>query len=271
MNIIKQIKQIPSRLRSLNNATEDIVVFDLGDGEVTLREMIASLVIVSFMLILGVLISDKISDKITDKNRKYDQAIQITDTDMFQYGMDTSVGNAFVYGDIEPVDTVTFPDIGGEYLWIRKVEEHYNMHTRTVTHSNGKGGTYTTTETYWTWDYYDSEEKSCENIIFCGVKLPFDKFKGIDDEYIDTLSGGYHVRFIYTGIATNHTGTIYTQLKDGTISDGSKFMDDKTIEESLESMKTMSNLPLIIFWLIWIALTIAAVIGFYMIDNSWLE
>lgn len=271
MNIIKQIKQIPSRLRSLNNATGDCVIFETCDFEITLRELLASFVIISFMLVLGILISGKISDKITDKNRKYDQAIQITDADMFQYGMNTGVGNAFVYGDIEPVDTVTFPEIGGEYLWVEKTEEHYNMHTRTVTETDSKGHTHTRTETYWSWDYYDSEEKSCENIIFCGVTLPFNKVKGIDNKYIDTLSGGFHVRYVYQGIVTNHTGTIYTQLKDGTITDDSKFMDDWTIEESLESMKSMSYVGLVVFWIMWIVLTCGLTFGFYYIDNTWLE
>ena len=29
--------------------------------------------------------------------------------------MRTNVGNAFVYGDLKAVDTVTYPEIGGEY------------------------------------------------------------------------------------------------------------------------------------------------------------
>lgn len=39
---------------------------------------------------------------------------------MFQYGKDTNVGNAFVYGDLKAVDTVTYPEIGGEYMYVEK-------------------------------------------------------------------------------------------------------------------------------------------------------
>lgn len=35
-------------------------------------------------------------------------------------------------------------------MYVEKVKELYTMHTRTVTHTDGKGHSYTTTETYWT-------------------------------------------------------------------------------------------------------------------------
>ena len=53
---------------------------------------------------------------------------------MFQYGMDTNVGNAFVYGDLKAVDTVTYPEISGEYMYVEKVKERYTKHTRRVAH-----------------------------------------------------------------------------------------------------------------------------------------
>lgn len=43
---------------------------------------------------------------------------------MFQYGMDTNVGNAFVYGDLKAVDTVTYPEIGGEYMYVEKLKSN---------------------------------------------------------------------------------------------------------------------------------------------------
>lgn len=101
--------------------------------EITKREVIASVVIAAVMLILGFFISGKISDYESDKNAEYQKAIHIENTDMFQYGMDTNVGNAFVYGDLEAVDSVTFDEIGGDYLYVEKTEEHYKKHTRTVT------------------------------------------------------------------------------------------------------------------------------------------
>lgn len=271
MNITKRIKQIPSQLRSLNKATGDCVIFETCDFEITLREVIASFCIIAIMLIFGVMIAGNINSSIADENRKYNQALQVTDSDMFQYGMDTNVGNAFVYGDIKPVDTVSFDRIEGEWLEITETEEHYEEHTRTVTTTDSKGHTHTRTETYWSWDTYDTNEKQCENIIFCGIEFPYEKFRCIDSEYIDTVDGGYHVRFVYHGVALEHTGTIYTKLKDGTISDKTKFYDDKTIEETLNDKVNSAKAGLIVFWLIWIILTGGVTFGFYYIDNAWLE
>ena len=125
--------------------------------------MIVSIAIVAILLAVGFFISDKITDWENDQNAEYQKAIHIDDTELFQYGIRTNVGNAFVYGDLKAVDPVTFKEIGGAYMWVEKTEEHYNRHTRTVTRTrtvNGKTQTYTDTEVYYSWDYYDSWKKA---------------------------------------------------------------------------------------------------------------
>src|SRR5699024_9745301 len=106
--------------------------------EITKREIIASIAIVAIMFVIGFFISDKITDYENDKNAEYQKAIHIEDSELFQYGMDTNIGNAFVYGDLEAVDTVTYPEIGGEYMLVEKVKEKYTMHTRTYMVRVGK-------------------------------------------------------------------------------------------------------------------------------------
>ena len=135
--------------------------FDFGDFEITKREILASISIIAVLLLIGFIISGKISDHLIDKNEKYNKAVKIKEQDLFEYGMRTDIGNAFVYGDLEAVDTVTYPEIGGKYMYVRKVEEHYTMHTRQVAHTttvNGHSHTYYTTEVYWSWDYVGSED-----------------------------------------------------------------------------------------------------------------
>ena len=129
--------------------------FDFGDFEITKREILASISIIAVMILFGILISSKISEHQMDKNEIYNKAVKIESQEMFQYGMDTNVGNAFVYGDLKAVDTVTYPEIGGEYMYVERVKERYTMHTRQVAHTrtvNGKSQTYYTTDTYWNWD-----------------------------------------------------------------------------------------------------------------------
>ena len=116
--------------------------------EITKRECVASVTIVAVMMIIGFLVAGRIDSWQIQKNSEYYAALQITDPEQFRYGMDTSVGKAFVYGELQAVDPVTYPEIGCAYLYVEKVEEHYNMHTRTVTETDSKGHTHTRTEVY---------------------------------------------------------------------------------------------------------------------------
>lgn len=241
--------------------------FDFGDFEITKREIIASISIIAMMILIGVLISGKISEHQMDKNEVYNKAVKIENTDLFQYGMDTNVGNAFVYGDLEAIDTVTYPEIGGEYMYVEKVKEKYTMHTRIVTHSNGKT-TYTTTETYWTWDRVGSEDIKCKEISFCGITFNSSKFDIPYKDYIDTIKESSHIRYKYYGTGTKFTGTIFTELKDKTISDNTNFYN-MNIEETVERLE--SDGGEIVFWILWIILTASCVFAFYYIDNEWLE
>ena len=241
--------------------------FDFGDFEITKREIIASISIIAVMILIGVLMSGKMSERQMDKNETYNKAVKIENTDLFQYGMDTNVGNAFVYGDLEAVDTVTYPEIGGEYMYVEKVKEKYTMHTRIVTHSNGKT-TYTKTETYWTWDRVGSEDIKCKEILFCGITFNSSKFDIPCKDYIDTIKKSSHIRYKYYGTKTKFTGTIFTELKDKTISDNTNFYN-MNIEETVEHLE--SDGGEIVFWILWIILIIICVFGFYYLDNKWLE
>ena len=246
--------------------------FDFGDFEITKREIIASISIIAVMILIGVLISEKISEHQMDKNEVYNKAVKIESTDLFQYSMDTNVGNAFVYGDLKAVDTVTYPEIGGEYMYVEKVKEKYTIHTRQVAHTrtvNGKSQTYYTTETYWTWDRVSSEDKKCKEISFCGITFKSNKFDIPGTDYIDTIKESSHIRYKYYGTGTKFTGTIFTELKDKTISDNTNFYNNMNIEETVERLESGGGE--IIFWILWIILIIICVFGFYYLDNKWLE
>ena len=269
MNIIQQIKQTASRSASLIKPDSDTVVFDGGDFEITKRELIASIVIIAFMLIVGFSISGYIADKVEDKKRMYNQALQVETREMFEYGMSTNVGNAFVYGELAAADTVNFAEIGGAYLWIEKEREEYTMHTREVAHTDSKGHTYYTTEVYYSWDSAGSESRHSQKITFLGVEFDYKKIRRPASHYIDTIYERSDVRYVYYGVDPKHTGTIFTVLKDGTIEDSSSFYENSTIEQVLESKN--EDISQFIFWLLWIIAIVAAVGGFYYMDNYWLD
>lgn len=242
--------------------------FDFGDFEITKREILASISIIAVMILFGILISSKISEHQMDKNEIYNKAVKIESQEMFQYGMDTNVGNAFVYGDLKAVDTVTYPEISGEYMYVEKVKERYTRHTRQVRHSNGKT-TWYTTETYWTWDRVGSEDIKCKQISFCDIVFPNNKIEMPGTDYIDTIKESSHVRYKYYGVRTKYTGTIFTDLRDKTISDNSNFYNNSTIDETIEYLE--SSVGTVIFWIFWVILIGLAVFGFYYLDNRWLD
>ena len=243
--------------------------WDFGDFEITKREILVSVSIIAIMLLIGTLLSAKISNWQMDRNEKYNKAVKIeNNTDLFQYGNDTNVGNAFVYGELKAIDTVTYPEIGGKYIYVEKVKEKYTKHTRRVAHRSGNH-TYYTTETYWTWDYAGSDDKECKEISFCGVDFPIKKIDYPSPDYIQTIKESYYIRYKYYGTATKYKGTIFTVLKNKTIADGSSFYEDSKIPEVIDRLE--SGIWNVVFWIFWILLTGFAVFGFYYLDNEWLE
>lgn len=240
--------------------------------EITKREIIASIVIISILLIIGFFISESITNSQNDKDSEYIKATHIEDSELFQYGMDTNIGNTFVYGDLIAVDTVSYSEIDGEYMYLEKIKEKYTRHTRTVTKTktvNGKTKTYTETEVYWSWDMVNSEDKTCKEITFCEITFPASKIQIPSAEYIDTIKESSHIRYKYYGTPVKHTGTIYTYLSDGTISNNTEFHENMSIDELIKYYT--SHIGNVVFWIIWIIIIVIIVFGFYYLKNNWLE
>ena len=247
-------------------------MIDFGDFTITKREILLSIAILAILLALGLWISDGMTEWQMDKNAVYERALRVDSTDIFEYGMRTNVGNAFVYGELKAVDTVSFPEIDGEYMTVRKITERYTKHTRTVTKTrtvNGKTQTYTEVEVYWTWDEIDRETKRNEKITFLGVEFERGKIDIPNLRYIDTIKESSKIRYKYYGTGTEFVGTIYTDLRDKTISNNSAFYEDYTIEQTLEHLKV--PVGAIGFWIFWVLLMGGALFGFFYIDNRWLE
>lgn len=252
----------------------------MNDFKITKREVLVSIIIVSIMLLLGIVIHGNINDKLMLEYQKYNTALQINnDSDLFVYGMKTNVGDAFVYGDLESIDTVSYPEIDGEYIYVEKIEKRYERHERTVTKEDSEGNTYTETEVYYEWETENKESKHAKEIKFCGVTFPYSKLILPASNYIETINGDkvyswksgerVKVKFEYYGVSTKYTGTIFADLRNETIPDNTNFYNNRTINETIDSLK--SGWQLILFWIGWILLTGGCIFGFYYIDNKWLE
>ena len=90
------------------------IIYSGNGWDMTVRELMFSIVIILIMLMGGFFISEKIAPHNDEQNQEYYQAMQIDgNAELFQYGMRTDVGNAFVKGNLVAVDPVTDPGIGG--------------------------------------------------------------------------------------------------------------------------------------------------------------
>lgn len=242
----------------------------IGNIEITKREIILSITIISVGLLIGVIIHGAIFEYNTNTNEIYNKAIKIDSTDLFLYGMETNVGNAFVYGELKAIDPVSYSDIDGSYMYIERVEEEYTMHTRVVTKTvNGK--TTTSTQTYWTWDRVGSDVKRCTKISFCNVTFDVNKVNMPSPSHISTIKTSSKHRYQYYAVDSSCWGTIFTELKDQTISDKSKFYNNSTIPDVVNDLETTASLRFVIFWIIWSMVIICIVYFFVCLDNKWLN
>ena len=181
--------------------------------EVTKREVLFGSIIVLVMIAAGVLISGSIEEHIQTETERYTTAVRIVDADQFRYGMNTNFGNALVFGTLQAKQPVSFPELGGEYMIVRKVKERYTRHTRTVTTTDSKGNAKSKTEVYYTWDYVGHEEKKSDNVSFLGEEFDIRQFNLPYEEAISLPNGGKYIyewtvtRYYYEGLPSSFDAT----------------------------------------------------------------
>ncbi|MCC0682726.1 hypothetical protein IC218_21100 [Clostridioides sp. ES-S-0005-03] len=260
--------------------------------EITKREFLVSIIIVCAMICLGFFIDDKVQSKFLEDNERYYKATKINnDKDLFDYAMKTSVGDSLISGEFKSVDSVSIEELKGDYWFIERTEEKYTMHTRVVTTKDSKGHSHKHTETYWTWDYYNSIEKKCSKFNF--LDKEFDT-KIITNLYKDRLSlsknilknkrlkikGNYAYinnkrRYYYEVIPKEFNGTMYANLKNNTIvNPGNKNIEvfkNESIQNILENNNFNIGFFKVVFWIIWILVTTIIIYVFYYLKNDWLE
>lgn len=242
------------------------------DMEITKREVIGSVVIVAFMLIIGFAISENMRQSLLEDYQIYDTATKIDDKELFEYGMETNVGHSFVYGELKTLDPVSYPEVSGEYSYIKKEKQEYRNHPKKVEKeyrdSKGKKRKKVVVEDHWTWDTIKTESKNATQISFLDIEFAYEKIPFPSSHQIDIVNTGYHKRNVYYGTGTAFQGTIFTSLKENTINN-TKFYENKTIMQTIQSLET--GIELVIFWIIYIFIIAGVVFVFYYFENKWLN
>ena len=245
---------------------------------ITKREILVCIAITLILLGFGFLIQSGIKDSIQASNEKYYKALKITDDeDTFKYAIKTNIGPVLAHGEVKAVGKVTHPDVMGEYMYIKRVKEKYTQHSRQVAHtrtvSDGKGGTktetYYTTEYYWTWDYAGKEEYHVDAFTFMGVEFPYGTLYFGDGDYTEMIKESYYIRYKYYTVPLNFKRTIFTNIKENTITDNEVY--HSSVAEVIESKQRSGTGLTIGFWILWVFLIAGADVGYMYMENKYLE
>lgn len=253
-----------------------------NSSNITLREVLCSIIIVGLMFILGLFITSKVMDHARVKQIEYDTALQIDDDQTFTHALHGGYGNAFVYGTVTPVDTVGCYELGGQHMYVERVLETYESHEEEETYEDEDGNEHTRTITVWDWEEQETVTDHSKKLNFRGVEFDYDTLyhfgflgarKYLDTTYFDDWNLCFdsgECRYTYYAI-DNVAGTYHADLNDGNfmIKD---FSYNTDIEHVLKNGPTdKAKWGCVFIWLVLIVITALLVITFCEKDNSWLE
>ena len=240
--------------------------------DITLREVVFSILIVGLMGFIGFLVSQHVEKTIYDKTLKYRQAPSIESDDQFAHALNTDVGDIFANGKFNAKDTVTYKHVDGEHLCIRIVKQEYRMHTEHYTTRDSKGRVHRHVRHYWSWDTISTKKLHSKEVMFCGVTFPYEKFcygQIGENETIYKESFWKNTREVIYTTSNKFNATIFGNARNGTLHGNSISLMRCGIEEYRKRLTTSHFVP--IFWLIWVLGTILVVVAFYYFENNWLE
>lgn len=245
----------------------------MRDIEITKREIMASIVIILLMIGIGFFISTSIHNKVSVDNEKYFKAMKIDNLpELFDYAINTEIGDMLSYGKFKANEPVSDPMIKGEYFSIRKIEEHYVMKTRVVTYTDSNGNTQTRTETYWEWDEWERDYFHTKTFNYLGRDFKKDRVKIDNYVYKDTVKKNSlsNVRWVLYVIPKEFSASLYSNAKDGTIQQNELYAGQE-INRVIEKKEKGADNAVTMFWIIWTVLIVIVIVIFAILDNRYLN
>ncbi len=276
------------------------MIIKFNSFEITLREILFSIIIASFFLTLGIVINNIINNHFIEVEEKYTKALKIdSDVEMFKYALDTEVGNIIVYGKFQAIDTVKDGLLINSYLAYEKVTEEYTRHSRQVCSTDSKGNEHCHTEYYYSWDIIDNKQEYSKEIEFNGIIFNTSKYKGypwtnleltsetikcdkskIKDNYLyeedGWLSSVGDKRYYYRIVPVEFTGTTFGVAKDKGYFSENKNKEkiniyNGDINSFVEKQKVNKIVINFIFWVTYLIFLAIGIYCFVYNENNWLE
>lgn len=267
------------------------VLFNIGYGEVTVREFIFGIMLLAIYIIGGLWVHGKIVNKINTHNSKYGNAYFIQSNEMFKQAYEVEQGSdVFVFGKLESVGAVTYADwqrtynkneagldraglqASGNYSYLDIEKEHYTMHTRTVTYTvNGK--THTRTEHYYTWDTQWKRGVRVKNTKFCDITFPYGTINFYGYQQVGFNRNG-NDRYTIRATPTVCEGIAFLNINNKNIGKDNTLYQYRNSVENCETLRQsfyIGNGWLIAFWILFVAIGIGLVLAWAYLDNDWLN
>lgn len=162
---------------------------------------------------VGFTLRNLINDSGEKNARMYNTAIQATETDRFNYTIDSHQGKLLGYGQFTPSQLVKFPEMSKDYAYVQKSKEKYTEHESCSTDDDGNESC----STYYSWDSAGSDELETPTYKLHGREYPATLFN------TGSMSQGAGCAdFMGAG-----SGTGWLETKHGCI-DGYYYIDDST-------------------------------------------
>lgn len=256
--------------------------------EITKREILVSVVIAILFVCLGIFIYGKITDHLLSESERYNTALKVKDKDTFDYVIDTQQGNIIVEANIKAKDTVSFPELKKDYLYISKNKEEYTRHEETYTDSKGK----THTRVYWSWDWMGNEARKSNKLEMFDKTYKTSQFTLFGPSSLDAsailnktakksnwrTNHYYYVdgdtRYYYTAIPVSFDASFIAKANDKGLSpiDGSTiYLKNTDIKGMLEGVENSGTFTKVVFWVVWLMLTVGIVVIYISLENRYLE
>ena len=256
------------------DAKSPIVLIEGVGWDLTLRELIFSILILGVMFAIGFFVSDMIEKKVNDRNLRYNQAVALHSDEEFKHAISTDVGYVFAHGELVADKPVKNEHLDGEWLCVWVAHQKYQMHTRRVAYNvtDSKGHTHRRyrTETYWSWDTVSRSNAHSPTVTYCGIQFDYGKFDyGYMPSKTSTHSTGWHKRDVVTVIPKTFNATVFGEAKSNELVGQNILLVPMSMKEYREDL--INSHAVMIFWILWSVFMVGIVVIFFVVENNWLE
>ena len=236
------------------------VVFSIGEMEVTVRELLVSLMIIALFTVSSFFIRGCISNKNADALHEVSVTTEVQTPYAFKWAKETCNGR-FVGADTLVAVTPAVID-GVKGMVVRRALEEYTRHTVVHTSCN-KNGCHSYTTHYWSWDEQRSDYAYSDNVEFFNIRdIEFVQVAP-SPNYVKTKDIGYHLRYVYYRTPLRVPGVLNGTIHDRKFSELTFYENCVTINDWREKRLNKFNRIDTAFVIVWTIICVVVLIFFW--------